>query len=518
MNRSGVSYLRKQLDLGRNRWLGIAGVGSSLSVAVGIVLSPLLTIGAALGLVALGNALLYASRLQRFWLKTLALLILGYVFLGRGFAHVGIPPLYLGELVLTLGLLAGLVGGGVGSFPHSPVPWLLVAFALHGASRTLPYIDTYQMVAFRDGVTWGYGLFALLVFAFLSRSQSVLSVPKLYGQLLPWLLFWLPFVILFQTVVGDYLPTLWGSTAALVDLEPPDIAVQLVGIASFLALGLHVLYRQKSDRAAWLKEWAWWAAWLLAALMVSSDQRTALLTIATGVGLVLMFQPMRIAKYGRAALLCSILIASLLLFNVEINTGVHGNGRKVSAEQIITNIKAIIGDTEGNEGNLEGSRQWRLDWWSYIIDYTFYGQYFWTGKGYGVNLAEVDGFQFDPTNRLRSPHNAHMTVLARSGVPGLALWVLLQSTFAASLIAAYFRARRSRQEMWARLDLWILSYWAAFMVSMSFEVSIESPHSAIPFWSLFGFGMAVLEAQRRRVMGPDYDLGRQPPAAVRLTG
>src|SRR5450759_905246 len=42
----------------------------------------------------------------RFFLLALGVLLTGYAFLGRGFAHLGVPPVYLGEVVLALGLAA----------------------------------------------------------------------------------------------------------------------------------------------------------------------------------------------------------------------------------------------------------------------------------------------------------------------------------------------------------------------------------------------------------------------------
>ena len=75
---------------------------------------------------------------------------------------------------------------------------------------------------------------------------------------------------------------------------------------------------------------------------------------------------------------------------------------------------------QSNTSNLEGTRAWRLQWWQDIIDYTVHGRYFWTGKGFGINLADDDDYQ-GTVNGLpnRSPHNIQMTVLARAGVPGL---------------------------------------------------------------------------------------------------
>ena len=110
----------------------------------------------------------------------------------------------------------------------------------------------------------------------------------------------------------------------------------------------------------------------------------------------------------------------------------------------------------------------------------------------------------------RSPHNIQMTVLARAGVPGLVIWSLLQSTFALSLVVAFFRARRERREWWARVNLWILSFWLAFMVNAAFDVFLEGPQGGVWFWCLIGFGIAALEAQRA-----ERSESRQP---VRATG
>jgi hypothetical protein len=75
------------------------------------------------------------------------------------------------------------------------------------------------------------------------------------------------------------------------------------------------------------------------------------------------------------------------------------------------------------------------------------------------------------------------------------LWGILQLAFAASLVRAFVRARAARQEWWARLNIWVLAYWVAFVVNMSFDVYLEGPQGGIWFWSLFGFGIAALQRQ-----------------------
>ncbi|HEY7458836.1 MAG TPA: hypothetical protein VH765_08800, partial [Xanthobacteraceae bacterium] len=144
--------------------------------------------------------------------------------------------------------------------------------------------------------------------------------------------------------------------------------------------------------------------------------------------------------------------------------------------------------------DLEGTEEWRRRWWSEIVSYTFQGQYFWQGKGFGINLADDDGFH-SPDAELRSPHNAHMTILARMGVPGLAIWMLLQATFGLAMLRAFFRARTEGNTLWAQTDMWILVYWTAMIVNMTFDVYLEGPQGGIWFWSIFGLGLAALAAQ-----------------------
>src|SRR5581483_11434599 len=101
-------------------------------------------------------------RLQWTWIVSLGVVLAGYAFLDRGFAYVGVPPLYIGELVLFLGLLTVLASGGIAPALRSPVSWLLLAFVGDGLVRTVPYWGIYGMDALRDGVVWAYAAFAVL--------------------------------------------------------------------------------------------------------------------------------------------------------------------------------------------------------------------------------------------------------------------------------------------------------------------------------------------------------------------
>jgi O-antigen ligase len=157
------------------------------------------------------------------------------------------------------------------------------------------------------------------------------------------------------------------------------------------------------------------------------------------------------------------------------------------------NIKSIVDDSGTT---LDKTKQWRLDWWADIIGYTFGGKYFFTGKGYGVNLADEDGYQVTYDKSLRCPHNGHLTILARSGVPGFVLWLLVQLSWAWGMFGGYLASRKRGDSSWAALFVFLLAYWAAFMANAAFDVFIEGPMGGIWFWTLFGTGLAALHIHR----------------------
>jgi hypothetical protein len=479
----------------RNWRLSATGFGVSLALGAGVIWHPVATAAAATGAFAIIIGLWCGSRLPKSFLAILGIVLIGYAFLGRGFAYLGVPPLFVGEMVLAVGLLTAAVGGGVSSALRSPMSWMLMAFAAWGAVRTIPYWGMYELDALRDGVVWGYGAFALLVASFLPRSGWLSRVPECYRRWLPWLLVWIPVGIMIQHLAGDAVPRIPGPDVKLLAIKSGDTAVHLGGAAAFLLLGLHQVSRWPSNALSSLKEWVWWTAWVAGFLIVATGNRGGLLAVLMAVLVAQSVRPL--GNWGKVALIGGILTVMFFTLNLEID--LPSRSRKVSPNQIFLNLQSIPGSS--SQEFLEGSKAWRLDWWTHIIDYTVFGEYFWTGKGFGINLADDDGFRIDFGLPLRSPHNGHLTILARAGIPGLVLWVLLQGAFAVSLLCAYLRARRARREWWARIDLWILSYWTAFMVNMAFDVFLEGPQGGIWFWSVFGFGIAALEEQRPRQSG-----------------
>jgi hypothetical protein len=168
--------------------------------------------------------------------------------------------------------------------------------------------------------------------------------------------------------------------------------------------------------------------------------------------------------------------------------------RSASTRQIVNNIASMAG--EGQE-QTEGTKRWRVDWWNLIVNNTVYGPYFWTGRGFGLNLAEADGFgAIRLAHPLRSPHNVHMTILARAGMPGLALWWAFLASWFGMMMRAMWIARRRGQTDWAALFLFIACYAMAIVINATFDVTLEAPMQGVWFWCLIGLGIGSVMVYR----------------------
>lgn len=428
---------------------------------------------------------------RKLWMFALGLLLLGYAFFGRGFAYLGVAPLYIGEIVLFLGVFIVLLTGGFGKAFNSKISrWLIVLFVF-GIISSIPYFGQYGIDVLRDSVLYGYGAYSILIVACILKNDSKINIHKQFNTWLNIYLLWLPFAYIIQRVAKDALPTTPGSDVSFIYLKPGDCAVILAGIGAFLMLGLNDYAKKRRNV---LIEWFQWLLWIICSVMVTAANRGGMLAIFTALMTVVI---LRVRSRWIKPVCISILLATLFMgLNIEIDLGME---RKISFEQITNNAKSIFVE-EGT--GLTGTKEFRLSWWKTIIDYTFFGDYFWTGKGFGVNLADSDGYQVLADGSLRSPHNASLNFLARMGVPGFTVWVILQLVFAFSLLRAYFITRRKKEDYWSKMNLWTLAFWVAAIVNSMFDVYLEGPQGGIWFWGIFGVGIAILETQKKRGILP----------------
>jgi O-antigen ligase len=91
-----------------------------------------------------------------------------------------------------------------------------------------------------------------------------------------------------------------------------------------------------------------------------------------------------------------------------------------------------------------------------------------------------------------------MTVLARMGVPGLAIWVAFLFAFAVAMFRGFLDARTAGDDHRARVIGWLLLYWLAMLVNTSFDPYLESPMGGIWFWCVIGYGLALVSGPAAR--------------------
>jgi len=458
----------------------LAAVGA-IAASVIVVYVPALTFPAlgAAGAVLLLN--LGAAKLPRIFLGSLLLLLIGYAFLGRGLAHVGAPPVYLGEIVLGLGVLSMLTR--LDRFSLEPFEVLILAFMAWGALRTLPFYGQYGTDSLRDAVLWGYAAFALAIPIALGTEDRTGKILRTFQTCLPLFLIWVPIMgLIASTVEFPHGP---GSEVGIVAFKGGDMGVHLGAAAAFLALGLY------SETPGW--RWPvglLWVSWLAALVVAGGLNRGGL--IAAGISLLVAFAIRPSLRMVQCAGIVGLIVLVAAIANLRVDIG--ETGKEISVSELSKRVTSVFGDEEDEA--LAGTRTYRLEWWGEIVSYTVTGPYFWGGKGFGINLATDDGFQFEAEETHRAPHNSHMTVLARMGVPGFALWIALQIAFAVSLWVAMRKAHRLGLSRWASINAWLLIYWLAICLNASFDPYLEGPQGGIWYWSIIGIGLYVLRLQR----------------------
>src|SRR5919199_378672 len=166
--------------------------------------------------------------------------LLGYALLDKGFAYLGVSPLYVGELTLALGIGVVSLSRSAGRLFRLPLTWLLLGFMAWGAARTVPYLGEYGVTALRDATLWGYAAFALVVAGLLLAKPGRLRrlVEYRYPRFVSIFLLLMPALWLVARLWGDVLPRWPGTDVAIIDVKAGDFLVHLSGIAAFAVAGL----------------------------------------------------------------------------------------------------------------------------------------------------------------------------------------------------------------------------------------------------------------------------------------
>jgi hypothetical protein len=369
--------------------------------------------------------------------------------------------------------------------------------------RSIPYVGEYGLDVARDAMLFGYGFYAYVVYLLITerpeRLRALVLRYRTFAAVMVALV-WLPYLA--YRINETWIPLVPGQdNVRLIEAKGGDLMVHLSGIGAFLLLGLRRM------------SWPITLGLAVTAILVMISNRGGMIAFVLALGLAVALRPPGARGTRMAFALVAVVVAGIVAVPVMESVRISGNSRALTVEQIWDNVKSVVGQSDSH--TLETTKTWRLTWWKKIIDDTALGDKFWTGRGFGLNFADYDGFAVDDEGSLRSPHNATMTVLGRLGVPGLVLWLVLHAWWAFLMLRSWFAARAARRDTWSAVFAFALCLWVALVVNASFEVYFEGPMGGIWLWTVIGTGLAAVTVWRRH---PDLfstpDFGSPPTRRV----
>jgi O-Antigen ligase len=434
------------------------------------------------------------NRAMRRFALVLPWVLAGYALFDKGFAYIRVPgtPIFAGELLVLLAAAAAFIGTGFmrRGLEHSTVAKILILLAAWGALRTIPNIGADGLNAIRDAALWYYSLLAIPVCAVLLWDENILRRwTRGYRKLIPWVLIWSPIALFIaKKAEAGLFPNVPGSTISFWTHEDGNIAVQVTIAVAFLWLvpGIGGRFRAGLTGLA-----------TIILILVATQNRGGF--VAAGVAL---FVAWLFAK--RRGRMTTVMVATLLFLLIAgwgLNIHYTGQqGRSISVDQLVQNLGSIAGGGKADAtapGNLDSNIQFRQQLWSAVITKVKEDKKVLIGLGFGVNVAELVGFQGQANPPLRSPHNSHVDIFARMGLIGAALWLLLWGFWGAGVL----RARAKLKKLGRSFETGVLQVCivgvVAILVNAYFDPTLESPQQAIWLWTLVGISLALVAISKR---------------------
>ena len=397
---------------------------------------------------------------KNLYLRAYLLVMTLYVFLNKGVAYT-----YLVEALWLFGILLLLMDRKKVELVWNKTTKLILFFIVISFVYILRGFSKYDIIdLIRDSFIFQYGWFVFILFLFKEKLDII-------WQTLFFIYKWLPFVALLNFILQYFVPFFetvapFGGIPILL-YKNGDMGVQLL-ISTLL-----LLYSFENKTFKWRVLLSLVIA--LDFLILASYSRSGIVAFLASMLCFIYFNK-DIQLQSRVRLLIKYLpIILLVVTPIYINIKVTENfqGRAVGLEQIKNNFSSIVGGT--TDATSENNVVWRLVWWAKIIDYSLSSPNFFIGKGLGMNLATDDDI-ITLDDSLRSPHNFHLNIMSRFGVLLFIIWMY----FLIQLLKPLFKKQLQGKRLLIGCIL------LAFLLNASFDVFLEGPMGAFPFWTWLG--------------------------------
>ena len=397
---------------------------------------------------------------KNLYLRAYLLVMTLYVFLNKGVAYT-----YLAEALWLFGILLLFMNRKKVELIWNTTTKLVLFFIFISLIYIVKGLLKYAIVdLIRDSFIFQYGWFVFILFLFKDKVALIWETLFFIYQ-------WFPFVALLNFILQYFVPFFetvapFGGIPILL-YKNGDMGVQLL-ISTLLLL---FSYDKKSFKWRILIS----LVITLDFLIVASYSRSGIVAFLASMLCFIYFNK-DIQLQSRVRLLIKYLpIILLVVTPIYINIKVADNfqGRSVGFEQIKNNFSSIVGGS--TDATSEDNVIWRFVWWAKIIDYSFSSPNFFIGKGLGMSLATDDDI-ITLDESLRSPHNFHLNIMARFGV----LLFLIWSYFLLQMLRPLFKKQLQGRRLLIGCVL------LAFLLNAGFDVFLEGPMGAFPFWTWLG--------------------------------
>jgi O-antigen ligase len=415
------------------------------------------------------------------WQVMLLIALSGYTLLNYGFenlaVHIGGIPIIFSYLLMYGSVLLAvwsLRQSALRTF-REPIVFCLLALLLLTLFHLAVDIPSYGLWALRDAsmVLDGIALFLGLFWAM--RRNSTMP-----------LLQWLMVIFLLNLVYGLSFP--WSeriqewSPSSGVFLQVPILGFYhatyiwlLAGLLFCLFLSVYVVS---------------WPRWIILCLSLAQLFGLAIhqarsMYVALGVALVVLLFLRETAKGTKLLLVLSGAVLGLFLLTSVAGVEMSGRIGPVNLDFFKQHLRSISGAEDTPGSSVEG----RVDWADQALQ-RFHSSP-WFGVGFGqplINWTQEDG------TSVRQPHNSSLSILARLGAVGFAVWIM----FHLCLLKAFFHALRHRHswsELMSDLILWLFLLYLTFMIVIHVEPGLEFPTGAIPFYFFVGLSVGLVRSQ-----------------------
>ena len=410
------------------------------------------------------------------WVKFLLAYLAAITIFGKGPTYLGFPPLFWGEMVMAVSLLLiapwGFRAGYVAL--NRGLALGVVAFMALGAVLTAISFPRWRLDALRDAAMWYYGLFFFVGLGLAARQGMA-------DRAWRWLrVFWMASLVwntadlLSQRRLSHWGPIIPWRGVPLFFNSVHETGEHLA-LGALLVLCTTTLHGKPLWRAAMVP-----VALLGLGAFAISQGRGMRVGIASGVAAVMLLAVARRKPrfHIRLAVLAAAGVPILALAGA------------VYADRFVS-IAHLDRFEDADPADAVGTADWRMIWWESLYDAVVR-----TNPAFGLGFGESLHVYHPLLQNLqdefivRSPHNFNITVLARMGFVGLALWALVLVLGIGGLFRRVWRGTARGQPYTPgrhdELTFWVLMLIAT-LVNSSLGVLMEGPVLGIWFWFALGF-------------------------------